>query len=171
MAGEQETDVLVEDDEGLNEDKYLLFKLHDEIYGINIADVTEIIEMQEITDIPDMPLFVKGVINLRGNVIPIMDLRLRFSMEERDHDDRTCIIIAKTENRSFGLIVDTVTEVEDIPQDKISPPPKFKTDKIEEHYISGLGKVGEQVLILLDVHQILQDEEIQELDKVQKIEL
>jgi len=164
MTAEQDTQILVEDDEDLNEDKYLLFQLHNEIYGINISDVTEIIEMQQITDIPDMPNFVKGVINLRGQVIPIIDLRLRFAMEERDYDDRTCIIIVKTEDRSFGLIVDTVTEVEDITQEKISPPPQFKTDKIREHYISGLGKVGEQVLILLNVHSILRDEEIQNIE-------
>ena len=164
MTAEQDTqEVLVEDDEGLNEDKYLLFQLHNEIYGINISDVTEIIEMQQITDIPDMPEFVKGVINLRGKVIPIIDLRLRFEMEERDYDDRTCIIIVKTADRSFGLIVDTVTEVEDIPGEQISPAPTFKTEKIRENYISGLGKVGEQVLILLDVHSILRDEEIQKI--------
>lgn len=163
MTAEQDTQVLVEDEEGLNDDKYLLFQLHNEIYGINIADVTEIIEMQQITDIPDMPAFVKGVINLRGKVIPIIDLRLRFAMEERDYDDRTCIIIVKTKDRSFGLIVDTVTEVEDIPQEQISQPPSFKSEKIRENYISGLGKVGEQVLILLDVHSILRDETIQNI--------
>lgn len=166
MTTEQEvhTYTVDDDDEDLNEDKYLLFHLNTEIYGINISDVIEIIEMERITDVPDMPEFVKGVINLRGKVIPIMDLRLRFSMEERDYDDRTCIIIVKTGESSFGLIVDTVTEVEDIPGEQITPPPKFKSSEVEKNYISGLGKVGEKVMILLDVHAILQDEEIQKIE-------
>jgi purine-binding chemotaxis protein CheW len=146
-----------DDDESGQADKYLLFNLGDEVYGINIAHVTEIIEMQKITEVPDMPSFIKGVINLRGRVIPVMDLRLRFQMLERDYDDRTCVIIANMGTTSMGFIVDTVAEVHDIREGEIEAPPAFKEDAGRSHYISGLGKVGDRVTILIDVLRLLSE--------------
>jgi purine-binding chemotaxis protein CheW len=157
-------DMFIEDDEDSGQaDKYLLFNLGEEVYGINIAHVTEIIEMQKITDVPDMPDFIKGVINLRGRVIPVMDLRLRFRMAERDYDDRTCIIIANIDATSMGFIVDTVAEVHDIGESEIEPSPSFKETDERSNYISGLGKVGDRVTILIDVLRLLTERQAAEV--------
>ena len=155
-------DVFLVDDEGENTqaDKFLLFSIGEEIYGIAIAHVTEIIEMQKVTEVPDMPGFVKGVINLRGKVIPVVDLRLRFGMQEREYDDRTCIIIVRIDSTSLGFIVDTVAEVHDIAESQIDPAPNFKSDEGRDHYISGLGKVDERVTILIDAHKLLHGKEL-----------
>ncbi len=152
---------LIDDDDELDTyiDKYLLFHLGNEEYGIDIAQVTTIEELQKITEIPDMPEYVKGVINLRGKVIPVMDLRLKFGMEERVYDDRTCIIIVEIRDTTLGLIVDTVSEVHDINKDNIEPPPPFKSENDSEKYIAGLAKIGDEVKILLDAEKIIQDKE------------
>lgn len=153
---------LMDDDEGNTQaNKYLLFDIGDEVYGIGIVNVTEIIEMQKITEVPDMPEYIKGVINLRGRVIPVMDLRLRFGMEEKTYGDRTCIIIVNIDKSSLGFIVDTVAEVYDIPEKEIEPPPDFKTEAEMNQYISGLGKVGDEVKILIDVKKILLEKDIE----------
>lgn len=158
-----EDDLFLMDDEGENaqENKYLLFNLSDEIYGIAIVHVINIIELQKITEVPDMPDFIKGVINLRGSVIPVMDLRLRFGLPPRDYDDRTCIIIVRIGEKSVGFIVDRVAEVHDILSKDIEPPINFKRNNAQSIYISGLGKVGEEVRILLDVEKILSQQDLQ----------
>ena len=130
------------------------------MYGIAIAHVTEIIEMEKVTAVPDMPGFVRGVINLRGRVTPVIDMRLRFGMPERAYDDRTCIIIVKIASRSLGFIVDTVAEVHDIRESNIDPAPDFVSAEGRDHYISGLGKVGERVTILIDAQKILRGSEL-----------
>ena len=152
-----------DEDESSKENKFLTFRIADEIYGIDISDITEIIEMQKITDVPDMPNFVKGVINLRGKVIPIMDLRLRFNMEEREYDDRTCVIIVNINVSTIGFIVDTVLEVVDISEENIDPPPQFKTASGYERYVSGIGKLGNDVKILLDADKIVHREELEKI--------
>lgn len=155
---EEEMFLVDDEDESYQENKYLLFNIGNEMYGINIMIVTDIIELQKITEVPDMPDYIKGVINLRGKVIPVMDLRLRFGMEARPYDDRTCIIIVNVESNSIGFIVDTVSEVKDILENDIDPPPNFKKDNARDRYISGLGKVDEEVKILLDVKKILEQD-------------
>jgi len=156
---------LVDDDETNLTDKYLLFNLGGEEYGIDISRVTGIEELQKITHVPDMPLYMKGVINLRGRVIPVIDLRLRFGMEEREYDDRTCIIVCDVRDMTVGLIVDTVTVVLDIEGKNIEPPPSFKTESGKERSISGLARVDEEVKILLNVEKILKKEELQRLQE------
>lgn len=158
----QDEDLLLVDDDGesTQENKYLLFNLGKEIYGIPITHVINIIELQKITEVPDVPAYVKGVINLRGSVIPVMDLRLRFHLPERPYDDRTCIIIVKVQEKSVGFICDTVAEVHDIQPKDIDPPVNFKKDEYDTRYISGLGKVGDEVRILLDVECILEDDKL-----------
>jgi purine-binding chemotaxis protein CheW len=160
---DREEDMFIEDDaeENAQANKYLLFNLVEDVYGIGIASVTEIIEMQRITDVPDMPSYVKGVINLRGRVIPVIDLRLRFGMDERAYDDRTCIIIVSVQDSTMGLIVDTVAEVLDIPEADVEPPPNFKIDSGSGRYISGIAKVGEDVKIIIDVSQILKEQDFE----------
>jgi len=156
MADEQLWD---EEDENTQEDKYLLFNLGEEVYGIPITHVINIIELQRITEVPDMPDHIRGVINLRGTVIPVMDLRLRFRLPERPYDDRTCIIIVKVAGKSVGFICDTVAEVHDIAPQDIQEPLQFRRDDVQAQYISGLGKVGDDVRILLDVEKVLSDED------------
>ena len=162
-AGVEDIFLADDEDENTQADKYLLFSLGEEVYGIAIAHVTEIIEMERVTAVPDMPEFVKGVINLRGRVIPVIDMRLRFGMPERAYDDRTCIIIVNMASTSVGFIVDTVAEVHDIRESNIDPAPNFKSEDGREHYISGLGKVEDRVTILIDAQKILTGSEFESL--------
>lgn len=162
---DQEIDLYDELDEDTQKDKYLSFRLGDEEYGIEIQHIIEIIVMQEITKVPDMPNFIIGVINLRGNVISVMDIRKRFGLESREFDDRTCIIVVRINNISIGLIVDTVNEVVDIPESQIDPPPRTHSG-IGSNYIQGMGKIGEKVKILLDIEKILYEEELNQIKEL-----
>jgi purine-binding chemotaxis protein CheW len=158
-----DVELLAEDDEGSSgENKYLLCQIGTEEFGVDIANVQSIEELQKIIAVPDLPMYVKGVINLRGRVVPVIDLRLKFNMEERGYDDRTCIVIARIWGKDIGLIVDTVSEVHDIPESNIDPPPAFKDQTGREKYIAGLGKIGEEVKIILDVSKLFRDDEIKE---------
>ena len=142
---------------------YLTFRLGNEDYGIEIRYVTEIVGMQKITEVPDMPNFVKGVVNLRGQVIPVLDMRLRFHMQSRDYDERTCIIVVNIGGSQVGLVVDTVSEVRNIDDEQISPPPKT-AGADSARYIQGMGKTGESVVILLEGQRLLHENEIANLD-------
>lgn len=141
------------------EGKYLTFALAKEEYGIEILKVREIIGYMSITAVPRMPVFVKGVINLRGQVIPVIDLRCRFDMETKEITDQTCIIVVDIshEGRSFnaGLIVDRVQEVLDIGQENIDDAPQFGTD-VNTDFILGIGKAGSSIKILLDIDRVLE---------------
>ena len=159
----EDVTVLSEENEDTQKDKFLTFRIAKEDYGIEIRHVTEIIGIQRITEIPSMPVFIKGVINLRGKVIPVMDIRSRFGLEEREYDDRTCIIVVNINNTSVGLVVDTVNEVADIPENDIEPAPNIKKDRNSD-FIHGLGKVGNDVKILLNVNELLFDEELESLE-------
>ena len=152
------------DDEDTMKDKYLTFHLAGEDYGLDIVYVTEIIGIQRITEVPDMPDFVKGVINLRGKVIPVMDVRLRFHLPERDYDERTCIIVVDINNTAVGLVVDQVNEVADIPEKDVEPPPRT-TKGASSRFLKGMGKVDEEVRILLNVDKLLYDEELEQIVK------
>lgn len=148
------------------QDKYLTFYLGKESYGIEIKFVTEIIGIQDITNLPDMPNFIKGIINLRGITIPVMDLRLRFNMPSIEYGARTCIIVIKIDDIQFGFIVDTVSEVLDIQEDEIDNPSANKFSG-KKKYISGIGKVNDKVIILLDINKILSEEEILEIQEIE----
>lgn len=156
-------ELLDEDSEDTQKDRYLTFRLGEEDYGIEIIHVIEIVGIQKITEVPDMPDFVLGVINLRGQVIPVIDVRRRFHMEPRAFDDRTCVIVIKVNETSIGLVVDTVSEVREIPEDNVSPPPKLAPEA-SRRYILGLGKVGDEVKILLDATKLLFDEQLEQLE-------
>jgi purine-binding chemotaxis protein CheW len=138
---------------------YLTFRLGNEDYGIEIRYVTEIVGMQKITEVPDMPPFVKGVVNLRGQVIPVLDMRLRFHMESRPYDERTCIVVVNINGAQVGLVVDTVNEVRNIDDEQISPPPKT-AGADSAQYIQGMGKVNEEVIILLEGRRLLYEHEL-----------
>ena len=153
-----------QESQDIQEGKYLTFALGKEEYGIEIRNVTEIIGIQNVTDLPDMPDFVKGVINLRGKVIPVIDVRLRFGLEERSYDERTCIIVVNIREASVGLIVDSVSEVVDIPPGKIEPPPQVRKGK-SSRFVAGLGHIDDEVKILLDIQNLLFEEEIEQSEK------
>ncbi|MBU2513008.1 chemotaxis protein CheW [bacterium] len=152
-----------EDYEGLAEDtqkdKYLSFRIGDETYGVSIEYVTEIIVIQKITEVPDTPPFVKGVINLRGKVIPVIDIRHRFGMKSRDYDERTCIIVVDYTETAVGMIVDTVNEVVDIPESQVDQTPRTHSGT-ESTYIQGMGKIGKKVMIILNLEKVLFAEEL-----------
>ncbi len=151
-----------EEDEDTLVGKFLTFPLGKEEYGLEIRHVTEIVGIQKITEVPDMPPYVKGVINLRGKVIPVMDVRVRFSFEEKSYDDQTCIIVVNIGDSPVGLIVDTVSEVISISDNNIDPAPSVKKGD-SSRFIKGLGKVGEIVIILLDIGQLLYDDHMEQL--------
>ncbi len=134
------------------------FKLGDEEFGVDIMQVQEIIRMQNITSVPNAPDFVEGVINLRGRVIPIIDLRKRFGLEQKDHDKSTRIIVVKVDEITVGLVVDEVSEVLRIPKETVEPPPPIVAG-VESEYISGVGKLEDRLLILLDLSKTLSKEE------------
>ena len=154
-----------EDDEDTQKDKYLTFHVNGEDYGIEIRFVTEIIGIQNITKVPDMPHFLKGVINLRGKVIPVMDVRCRFAMPEQDYDERTCIVVVNIDETAIGLVVDQVQEVIDIPESQVEPAPETSRGK-SSPFLQGMGKIGEKVKILLNVEQLLYDEELASIQQV-----
>jgi len=150
------------------EGKYLTFTLANEEYGIGILKIREIIGMMPITTVPRTPEFVKGVINLRGKVIPVIDLRLRFGMGAIDYNDRTCIIVVEIEGGQdaiqIGTVVDSVSEVLNIKGEEIEDTPTFGT-KLDTDYILGMAKMEGGVKILLDIDRVLSSEEISLLEK------
>ncbi len=151
------------------EGKYLTFSLGKEEYGIGILKIKEIIGMMPITPVPQTPEFVKGVVNLRGKVIPVLDLRLRFGMEPMDYTERTCIIVVEiasdTGKIMMGIVVDAVSEVLNIKHDDIADTPTFGTT-LRTDYILGMAKMGGGVKILLDIDRVLSSDEINVLEKV-----
>jgi purine-binding chemotaxis protein CheW len=142
--------------------KYLTFSVGKEEYGIEIKFVTEITGMQEITEVPELPKHVKGLINLRGKIIPVIDVRLRFKMPAIDYNDRTCIIIIDICDVVVGLIVDSVDEVTSIGDHEISSPPNEKTG-FHNRYIKGIGKIQNHVRLLLDCEKLFTEEEVEAL--------
>ncbi len=144
--------------------KYLTFVLGNEQYGIEILKVREIIGIMSITPIPRTPDFIKSVINLRGKVIPVIDLRLKFDMEEIEHTTETCIIVVDVKGILVGTLVDTVSEVLDIKKDEIEPAPSFGSS-IDTDYILGMAKSKDSVKILLDINRVLSVEKLNMLTK------
>jgi len=151
------------------EGKYLTFALADEEYGIGILKVREIIGMMPITTVPQTPEFVKGVINLRGKVIPVVALRLKFGMEEIEYTERTCIIVVDITGASgailMGIVVDSVSEVLNVKGEDIEGAPTFGT-KLDTEYILGMAKLDGGVKILLNIDRVLSGEEIDSIETV-----
>lgn len=149
--------------------KYLTFSLDKEEYGIGILKVKEIIGMMPITSVPRTPEFVKGVINLRGKVIPVIDLRSKFEMEAIPYTERTCIIVVEIDSESatvlIGIVVDEVSEVLNIGEEQIEETPTFGT-KVNTGYILGMAKIEGRVKILLNIDRVLSAEEISAMEKV-----
>ncbi|CDZ23527.1 CheW protein [[Clostridium] cellulosi] len=158
---------LVVQEEDTQHGKFLTFQLGNEVYGIEIRYVTEIIGIQQITYVPEVPKYVKGIINLRGKVIPVIDVRLKFGKPPVDYDDRTCIIVIDINDTQIGLIIDCVSEVLNISDDNIVPPPSYKTG-FQNKYIKGIGKVGNAVKLLLDCEKIISEND--DTEAVEKLD-
>ena len=154
------TELMNNDQEDTQHGKYLTFSLGEESFGIEIRYVTEIIGIQPVTYVPEVPAYVKGIINLRGQIIPVIDLRLRFKKEATAYTDRTCIIVIDMGEISIGFIVDSVAEVINIGDGNIVPPPNYRTGA-HNRYIKGIGKVGNDVKLLLDCDKIISEDDME----------
>jgi len=158
---DQENDLLrlMQQDDNA-ENMYLTFDVAGEEYAVNISYVTEVVGMQKISEVPDVPAFVKGVINLRGKVIPVLDMRLRFNLPGREYTERTTIVVLELQGVPTGLVVDQVTDVLTIAAENVSPPPRWQGRG--ESVVSGLGRREGGVSILLDVPRLLSEKDLRE---------
>lgn len=152
---------ITELEEDTQKGKFLTFSLGTEYYGIDIMYVTEIVGMQPITVVPELPEFIKGIINLRGKIIPVMDARLKFKKDTKDYNDRTCIIVVDVLELCIGIIVDAVSEVLNISDDDIVSPPNLNTNG--RKYIKSIGKSEEHVTLILDCEKLIDESEREEL--------
>lgn len=138
--------------------QFLIFSVGKEEFGVKIKDVTEIVSIQPVNVLPEVPKYIKGIINLRGKIIPVIDMRLRFKKKQIDYTDRTCIIVIETRQILAGLIVDQVAEVITIEDKNIAPPPDIRSN-VGNKYISGIGKVGCDIKLLLDCEMLFNGED------------
>lgn len=151
------------------QDKYVTFKSGNEYFALKIQYVNEIIVFQEITEVPESEDYIKGLINLRGKIIPVIDVRIRFKQEPIEYTDRTCIIVISVKDTVVGLIVEQIAEVVEITDENILPPPSASIgheDKTQNKYVYGVGKVGESVKLLLDPDRLLKDEDLTVLEQI-----
>lgn len=164
---EFELDDNYDEDDDTMESIYLTFALEERDYGLEVRHVIEIVGLPAVTAVPDMPNFVKGIINLRGRVIPVMDMRLRFRIPETEYHDRTCVIIVNLNERLAGLIVDAVREVYRIPADQMEPAPRMG-NMAGSRYIKAVGKVGDEVKLILDIDHLINEDELTEIEAAGK---
>ena len=154
----------MEIEEDTQKDRFLTFSLGKESYGIEIKYVIEIIGIQSITQIPELPEYVRGIINLRGKIIPVLDVRLRFKKEPKEYNDRTCVIVVDIQDISIGLIVDTVAEVVNISEEDMVDPPQMNKG-FNNRYIKKIGKIGDEVKLLLDCEKLLTEDELEDISE------
>ncbi len=157
------------DNEDTMDNKYLTCSVENQVFGITIADVVQITGMQEITEVPEFPHYAKGIINLRGVIVPIIDLRLRLKKNEVEYNERTCIIVTNIDDLHFGFIVDAVNEVTNIYEDNISSAPQVGNDYVNT-YITGVAKLNNSIVLLIDLKKILNEKEIESFNMVQEVE-
>jgi purine-binding chemotaxis protein CheW len=148
-------------------EQIITFNVGKEVYGVEIQMVKEVIRQREITRLPKAPAFVKGVINLRGDVIPVIDLREKFGLEEEEFTDKTRVIVVEVDRKSIGMIVDSVSHVVRLSQDQIEPPPPL-VGGVSAEFIRGVGKLGDRLVVLLNIDRILSMQEKMELDTLEK---
>ena len=149
------------------ENKYVTFKSGNEYFGLRIQCVNEIIVYQEITQVPESEDYIKGRINLRGKIIPVIDVRMRFKQEPMPYTDRTCIIVITVKDTVVGLIVEKIAEVVEITEDNIIDSPTLgNEDKCQNKYVYGIGKVGDSVKLLLDPEKLIKDDDWSVLEQI-----
>jgi len=150
-----------------DEDQYLTFMLGEELYGVDILRVQEIKGYSKLTRIPNTPAFIKGVLNLRGAIVPIIDLRIKFTMEQVEYTMFTVIVVVVVRDRIMGIVVDTVSDVLFISGKDIQPPPALGK-KVDVSFISGIARSGENLVTLLDIDRVLTDEEMEQVATAQE---
>lgn len=153
---------LNEDETLLIDHKYLTFWVDNQLLGIPIADVVQIIGVQEISSVPEFPSYAKGIINVRGTIIPVIDIRLRLNKPEVEYTNRTCTVVTNIGGSFVGFIVDAVDEVTDIDESQIVPPPRF-SENVVNSFLTGIGKLNEKVVLLINSKKILSDDEVEEI--------
>lgn len=164
MAEEIKEDLQEED---AQKGKFMTFQTGREYFGISISYVNEIIAMQPITAIPEVDDYIKGLINLRGKIIPVIDVRVRFKMEPKEYTDRTCIIVIDVKSTVIGLIVEKIAEVDTIMDDDIVPPPAFGHKENEQNkYVYGLARTGNSVKLLLDPEKLIRQDVLEALEEI-----
>lgn len=151
------------EEQDTQKDRFLTFMLDKEIYGIEINYVTEIVGIQSITEMPEMPDYIKGIINLRGVIIPVMDVRLRFKKPAKEYDDRTCVIVVDFNSINVGLIVDSVSEVMTIDEENILELPTINSST-SSRYLKNIGKHGQNVILILDCENLLSENELADIN-------
>ena len=159
-------DVIVEDE--IQKEQYMTFKCSDEIYGISIKYVNEIIGLSQITKVPETQDYLIGLINLRGKIIPVIDVRIRFGKEPLEYNDRTCVIVIDVKSTVIGLIVDAIDEVAAFAENEITPPPSVSDLAIQaKKYVVGIGRVNGEVKLLLDPDKLINDPEPEKDDEAE----
>lgn len=159
------SDMMIEMEEDTQRGRYLIFSIDNDSYGIEIQYVVEIIGIQTITEVSGLPDYVRGVINLRGKIIPVMDVRLRFKKKFREYSERTCIIVVDIKGMMVGLIVDSVSEVVTINESDISEMPQIN-QKSQNIFVKNIGKIGNEVRLLLDCEKLLTAEDMENLNEI-----
>lgn len=166
MAEDLREELLEEDSQ---KGKFMTFRTGKEYFGISISYVNQIIAMQPITAIPEVADYIKGLINLRGKIIPVIDVRVRFKMEPKEYTDRTCIIVIDVKSTVIGLIVEQIAEVCTIMDEDIVPPPTLgRKDAEENKYVYGLARTGDSVKLLIDPEKLIRDKDLQGLEESQQ---
>ena len=159
-------DVIVEDE--IQKEQYMTFKCADEIYGISIKYVNEIIGLSQITKVPETQDYLIGLINLRGKIIPVIDVRIRFGKEPLEYNDRTCVIVIDVKSTVIGLIVDAIDEVAAFAENEITPPPSVSDLAMQaKKYVFGIGRVNGEVKLLLDPDKLINDPEPEKDDEAE----
>ena len=159
-------DVIVEDE--IQKEQYMTFKCSDEIYGISIKYVNEIIVLSQITKVPETQDYLIGLINLRGKIIPVIDVRIRFGKEPLEYNDRTCVIVIDVKSTVIGLIVDAIDEVAAFAENEITPPPSVSDLAMQaKKYVFGIGRVNGEVKLLLDPDKLINDPEPEKDDEAE----
>ena len=159
-------DVIVEDE--IQKEQYMTFKCSDEIYGISIKYGNEIIGLSQITKVPETQDYLIGLINLRGKIIPVIDVRIRFGKEPLEYNDRTCVIVIDVKSTVIGLIVDAIDEVAAFAENEITPPPSVSDLAMQaKKYVFGIGRVNGEVKLLLDPDKLINDPEPEKDDEAE----
>ena len=151
--------------EDIRQGKYMTFQVGTDVFGVELKYVNEIIQMQPVTPIPEVEHFIKGLINLRGKIIPVIDVADRFGKESFEYNDRTCVIVIEVKGIEVGLIIENIAEVVSIEEEDILPPPTVGHGSLQNKFVRGIGKVGENVKLLLDPVKLLSDDALDFLDK------
>ena len=161
----EQEDALLEA-EDIRQGKYMTFQVGQDVFGIELKYVNEIIQMQPVTPIPEVEHFIKGLINLRGKIIPVIDVANRFDKESQPYNDRTCVIVIEVKSVEVGLIINQIAQVVSIEEDDILPPPNMSRQAAaQSKFIRGIGKVNGEVKLLLDPVKLLSDDALDFIDK------